>query len=76
VVRRRVKVSCDLTEPRNTLLEEYALATKRYSQAVTELSGRRGIVSRQGYDAMYQQVVDTRNDCDRLRKALAETNPF
>jgi hypothetical protein len=68
------KVSRNPAELRSRLLEEYARATKRYRQAVAELSGRRAITSEQSNDAVYHDVVDARNDCDRLRKSLSETN--
>ena len=53
------------------LLAEYHAATEKYTAAVGELSQHRGTMTKQDYDKFLGVVEVARNECERVRKALA-----
>ena len=54
------------------LISEYHIATERYTAAVGELSQQRATMQREDYTKLLTIVEDARNECERVRKALAE----
>ena len=54
------------------LVAEYHIATERYTAAVGELSQQRATMNREDYSKLLNIVEDARNECERVRKALAD----
>ena len=54
------------------LVAEYHIATERYTAAVGELSAQRATMKREDYAKLLQIVEDARNECERVRAALAK----
>jgi hypothetical protein len=52
------------------LLAEYHAATEKYAAAVGELSQHRATMTKEDYDKFLRVVEDSRNECERVRKAL------
>jgi hypothetical protein len=52
------------------LLAEYHAATVKYAAAVGELSQHRATMTKEDYDKLFRVVEDSRNECERIRKAL------
>jgi hypothetical protein len=67
----RPMASKESKEARSTLVREYTLATKHYASAVRELTKQRPWLTRSGYATMYQLVEESRENCERLQRALA-----
>jgi hypothetical protein len=53
------------------LVSQYHVATERYTAAVGELSQQRATADQDGYQKLLIIVEDARNECERVRKALA-----
>jgi hypothetical protein len=53
------------------LVSQYHVATERYSAAVGELSQQRATADKDGYLKLLLIVEDARNECERVRSALA-----
>jgi hypothetical protein len=53
------------------LLAEYHAATEKYTAAVGELSQHMATMTKQDYDKFLGVVEVARNECERVRKALA-----
>ena len=53
------------------LVAEYHIATERYTAAVGELGQHRSTMSKEDYSKLLNIVEDARNECERVRKALA-----
>ena len=58
-------------ELRRTLIEDYMIAAKRYAWAVGELNLYRLTLPKVQYQDAYFLVEEARQDCERLRTALA-----
>jgi hypothetical protein len=56
----------------NILLHDYAVAAKHFAWAVCELNCQRAVLPIAHYEKLYRVVEDAREDCERLRKALAD----
>jgi hypothetical protein len=54
------------------LVAEYHIATERYTAAVGELTQHRATMSKQDYTKLLNIVEDSRNECERVRHALAK----
>jgi hypothetical protein len=54
------------------LVSEYHIATERYTAAVGELTQHRATMSKQDYTKLLNIVEDARNECERVRHALAK----
>jgi hypothetical protein len=55
---------------RDTVLNEYGLATKHYAWTVSEFSRQRKFLAREGYEASCRMVEGARKQCERLRNDL------
>jgi hypothetical protein len=64
--------SSEPSELRSILLQEYATATRHYAWAVGELNRQRALLPPEHYKELYRVAEDAREDCERLRKAIAE----
>jgi hypothetical protein len=53
------------------LVAQYHVATERYTAAVGELSQQRATADQDGYNKLLIIVEDARNECERVRTALA-----
>ena len=53
------------------LLAEYHAVTVKYAAAVGELSQHRATMTKEDYDKFLRVVEDARNECERVRNALA-----
>jgi hypothetical protein len=53
------------------LVSQYHVATERYTAAVGELSHQRATADKDGYQKLLLIVEDARNECERVRAALA-----
>ena len=53
------------------LVSEYHIATERYSAAVGELAMQRPTMTPEDYTKLVNIVEDARNECERVRNALA-----
>lgn len=53
------------------LIAEYHIATERYTAAVGELAQHRATMSTEDYTKILHMVEDSRNECERVRNALA-----
>lgn len=54
------------------LVSQYHVATERYTAAVGELSHQRATADKDGYQKLLAIVEDARNECERVRHALAK----
>ena len=54
------------------LVSQYHVATERYTAAVGELSQQRESADKDGYLKLLLLVEDARNECERVRNALAK----
>jgi len=54
------------------LVSQYHVATERYTAAVGELSQQRATADKDGYQKLLLIVEDARNECERVRNALAQ----
>lgn len=54
------------------LIAEYHIATERYTAAVGELTQLRATMTKEDYTKLLHMVEDARNDCERVRNALAK----
>lgn len=54
------------------LVAQYHVATERYTAAVGELSQQRATADQEGYQKLLVIVEDARNECERVRIALAK----
>ena len=55
-----------------SLLAEYETVARFYSWAVSELSWKRGVLSREAYDKLFAFTEDARVECERVRSKLEE----
>jgi hypothetical protein len=53
------------------LVAEYHIATERYTAAVGELATHRATMTKEDYTKILNMVEDSRNECERVRNALA-----
>jgi hypothetical protein len=53
------------------LVAEYHIATEKYTAAVGELAQLRAKMTKDDYTRLFNIVEDARNDCERVRNALA-----
>ena len=53
------------------LVAEYHIATERYTAAVGELATHRSTMTKEDYTKILNMVEDSRNECERVRNALA-----
>ena len=53
------------------LVAEYHIATERYTAAVGELAQSRATMETADYQKLLNIVEDARNECERVRHALA-----
>jgi hypothetical protein len=53
------------------LIAEYHIATERYTAAVGELTQHRATMTKEDYSKLLNIVEDARNECERVRNALA-----
>jgi hypothetical protein len=53
------------------LVAEYHIATEKYTAAVGELAQLRAKMTKDDYTRLLNIVEDARNDCERVRNALA-----
>jgi hypothetical protein len=53
------------------LVAEYHVATERYTAAVGELAQHRTTMTKEDYTKLLYLVEDARNECERVRNALA-----
>ena len=53
------------------LVSEYHIATERYTAAVGELSQQRPTMEKEDYQKLLNIAEDARNECERVRNALA-----
>jgi hypothetical protein len=65
-------VSKEPEDLRSILLHDYALAAKHYAGAVGELNRQRAVLPVAHYENLYRVVEDARQNCELLRKALAD----
>ena len=54
------------------LVAEYHIATEKYTAAVGELNQQRPTMEKEDYTRLLNIVEDARNDCERVRNALAK----
>jgi len=54
------------------LVSQYHVATERYTAAVGELSQQRPTADQESYQKLLVIVEDARNECERVRNALAK----
>jgi len=59
------------SQDEQVLVSQYHVATERYSAAVGELSQQRASADKDGYLKLLLIVEDARNECERVRAALA-----
>jgi hypothetical protein len=59
-------------ELRTILFQEYVTATRHYAWAVSELNKQRALVPKDRYQEINRMVEDAHEDCERLRKAIAD----
>jgi hypothetical protein len=62
----------DPAELRRMLIEEYAKAANHYAWAVEELNRHRSTLPKVQYQDAYFLVENAREECERLRSALAK----
>ena len=53
------------------IIAEYHIATERYTAAIGEVTQHRETMNAEDYQKLLNIVEDARNECERVRNALA-----